>query len=58
MLFEFGSDEMSKSLVAQQVEENPMEQKLKNYVDLEWSLVFVEEDGVLLIFARAKAKVN
>ena len=46
MLFEFGSDEISKSLVAQQVEENPMEQKLKNDVDLEWSLVYVEEDEV------------
>ena len=34
-----------------------MEQKLKNYVDLECSLVYVEEDGILLlIFPKSKGK--
>ena len=39
------------------MDERPAEQKLKNYVDLEWSLVYVEEDSILLlIFAKTEGK--
>ena len=38
-------------------EPKPMDPKVKNYVNLEWSLVYVEEDGVLLlIFAKSEGK--
>ena len=51
MLFESGGDGTSKSSVGnpmKMVESMPIDPKVKNYVKLEWSLVYSEEDGVLL----------
>ena len=37
------------------IETKQVEPKVKKYVNLEWSLVYIEEDGVLLlIFAKAE----
>ena len=37
--------------------EKSVEQKIKNYLSLEWSFSYVEEDGtLLLIFAKTKGK--
>ena len=59
-LFEFDSDGTAKSFVGNTMkllEENPYELKVKNYIDLESSLVYVKEDGVfLLIFAKSPRK--
>ena len=59
-LFESGGDGTSKSSVGnpmKMVEPMPMDLKVKNYVKLEWSLVYAEEDGVLLlIFAKSEGK--
>ena len=30
--------------------------KIKNYLSLEWSLVYVDEDGTLLIFGKSEGK--
>ena len=39
------------------LEDKSLELKLKNYLNLEWNLVYVEEDGVLLlIFAKSESK--
>ena len=32
------------------------EQRIKSYLSLEWSLVYVEEDETLLIFAKTEGK--
>ena len=63
-LFESGGDGTSKSSVgntkSKQVllpEEKVNQPRLKNYTALEWSLVYVEEDGVLLlIFSKSEGK--
>ena len=59
-LFESSGDGTSKSsfgISMKQLKENLVESRMKNYVDLEWSLVYVEEDGVLLlIFAKFEGK--
>ena len=59
-LYESGGDGTSKSSVGNPMkllENKPMEPKVKNYVDLEWSLLYVEEDGVLLlIFVKSEGK--
>ena len=39
------------------LEPMPMDPKVKNYVNLEWSLVYIEEDGaLLLIFPKFEGK--
>ena len=50
-LFKSRGDGTSKSSVGnpmKMVESMPIDPKVKNYVKLEWSLVYSEEDGVLL----------
>ena len=60
LFFESGGDGTSKSTMGNTskiLESKPMDPKVKNYVNLEWSLVYVEEDGVLfLIFAKSEGK--
>ena len=59
-LFGSGGDDTSKSSIGNTIkllQDKPHEPKTKNYVDLEWSLVYVEEDGVLLlVFAKSPRK--
>ena len=59
-LFESGGEGTSKSSVGntnRQVDKKATEQKMKDYVDLERSLFYVEEDTVLLlIFAKSEDK--
>ena len=63
-LFESGGDGTSKSSVGNTknkqimlVEDKSTEHKLKNYSHVEWSLTYIEEDGVLLlIFATSEGK--
>ena len=60
-LFESTGDGTSKSSVghpqAKIVESIPTDPKVKNYPKLEWSLVYSEENGVLLlIFAKSEGK--
>ena len=60
-LFESGGDGISKSSTCNtnRLVEEKVEQKIKNYVDLEWSLMYVDEDGILLlIFAKVKARAS
>ena len=39
------------------LEEKTTKQRIKNYLSLEWSLIYVEEDGtLLLIFAKTEGK--
>ena len=59
-LFESTGDGTSKYYVGNPmkiVESIPTDPKVKNYVKLEWSLVYSEENGVLLlIFAKSEGK--
>ena len=56
-LFESGGEGTSKPLVGNTKGEKSVEQKIKNYLSLEWSFVCVEEDGILLlIFAKTEGK--
>ena len=56
-LFESGGEGTLKPSVKNTTEEKSVEKKLKNYLSLEWSFSYVEEDGtLLLIFAKTKGK--
>ena len=62
-LFESGGDRMSKSSVGNtkrkqimHLEEKTNETRIKHYLSLEWSFLYVEEDGTLLIFAKSEGK--
>ena len=60
MLFESGGDGTSKSSVGNPMKmHEPMrvDPKVKNYINLEWGLVYIKEDGVLLlIFSKFEGK--
>ena len=63
-LFKDGGDGTSKSSVGNTeskqimlLEDKSSEHKLKSYSNLQWSIVYIEEDGVLLlIFATSEGK--
>ena len=57
-LFESGGEGTLKPSIGNTKGEKSVEQKIKNYLSLEWSFSYVEEDGTLLdlIFAKIESK--
>ena len=59
-LFESGGDGTSTSFVGNTIKtlvDKPAKPRFKNYLDLEWTLIYAEEDGVLLlIFAKPEGQ--
>ena len=60
MLIESGGDGTSKSSIGNTIKtlaDKPAEPLLKNYLYLEWTLIYAEEEGdLLLVFAKSEGQ--
>ena len=59
-LFESGGDGTSTSFVGNTIKtlvDKPAKPRFKNYLDLEWTLIYTKEEGdLLLIFAKSEGE--